>query len=80
MDVLQLPTSLDGNQYTVVFVDYFMKKFLQKAETIARLVVEQIISHHGVPEKLLLVHEVCKLLGTTNIRLPPSVRWPSGKI
>ena len=46
----------------------------QKAETIARLLVEHVVSRHGVPEQLLsdrgpnllseIVREVCSLLGT----------------
>ena len=49
----------------------------QKAETIARLLVECVISRHGVPDLLLsdrganflseLVNEVCKLVGTVKI-------------
>ena len=59
VDVLQLPPSYQGNQYAVVFVDYFTKGpevFAvpnQQAETIARLFVEHVISRHGVPEYLL---------------------------
>ena len=80
VDVLQLPLTFSGNQYTVVFMDYFTKwpeVFAvpnQRAETIARLLVECVISRHGVPELLLsdrgpnllseLVNEVCGLVGT----------------
>ena len=83
VDILQLPMSMDGNQYAVVFMDYFTKwpeVFAvpdQTAETIARLLVEQVIPRHGVPEQLLsdrgknflssLVQEVCKLIGTKKI-------------
>ena len=83
VDVLQLPMSMDGNQYAVVFMDHFTKwpeVFAvpnQTAETIARLLVEHVISRHGVPEQLLsdrgknflssLVQEVCKLIGTKKI-------------
>ena len=42
----------------------------QTAETIAKLFVEQIVCHHGIPEELLsdrgansLMQEICKLLG-----------------
>ena len=59
VDVLQLPLTFSGNQYAVVLMDYFTKwpeVFAvpnQKAETIARLLVECVISRHGVPELLL---------------------------
>ena len=49
----------------------------QKAETLARLFVENIVCRHGIPEELLsdrganflstLVREVCKLLGVKKI-------------
>ena len=83
VDVLQLSVSMDGNKYAVVIMDYFTKwpeVFTvsdQTAETIARLLVEQVISRPGVPEQLLsdrgkkflssLVQEVCKLTGTKKI-------------
>ena len=77
VDVLQLPLTLDGNQYVVVFIDYLTKwveAFAvadQTAETIARLFVEGVVCRHGAPQELLsdrganflsdLVSEVCKL-------------------
>ena len=83
VDVLQLPRSLEGNQYAIVFVDYLTKwpeVFAvpdQTADTIARLLVEEIVSRHGVPERLLsdrgpnflscLIEKVCQLLGTTKV-------------
>ncbi len=79
VDVLQLPTSYEGNQYAVVFVDYLTKwpeVFPTKDQTtltIARLLVEHVISRHGVPADLLsdrgtpflskLMQEVCQLMG-----------------
>ena len=59
VDVLQLPLSFEGNKYAVVFMDYFTKwpdVFAvpdQQATAIARLLVEEIIVRHGVPEQLL---------------------------
>ena len=53
VDVLQLPRTLDGNQYAVVFVDYLTKwpeVFAvpnQSAETIANLFVREIIKRTG---------------------------------
>ena len=83
VDVLQLPHTLDGNQYAVVFVDYLTKwpeVFAvpdQTAETITNLFVKEIISRHGVPAKLLsdrgtnflseLMQEICKLMGTEKV-------------
>ena len=79
VDVLQLPLTVHGNCYVVVFMDYFtkwLKAFAvadQTAETIARLFAEEIICRHGIPEELLsdqganflsnLVLELCKILG-----------------
>ena len=79
VDVIQFPRSEAGNQYAVVFVDYLTKwpeVFAvadQSAATIARLLVEQIVSRHGVPSEVLsdrgkaflsgLMGEVEKLLG-----------------
>ena len=59
VNVLQLPMSMDENQYAVVFMDNFTKwpeVFAvpdQTAETIARLLVEHVISNHGVSEQHL---------------------------
>ena len=59
VDVIQFPRSWDGNQYAVVFVDYLTKwpeVFAvpdQSAATIAKLLVEEIVSRHGVPAELL---------------------------
>ena len=57
--VLQLPLSYDGNKYAVVFMDYLTKwceAFVvadQTAETIAKLLVEEVICRHSVLERLL---------------------------
>ena len=77
VDVLQLPLTLDGNQYALVFIDYLTKWVEvvalpdQKAEAIARMFVEYVVCRHGAPHELLsdrganflseLVAEVCKL-------------------
>lgn len=82
VDILQLPLTAQGNCY-VVFIDYLMKwpeAFAipdQKAETIAKLFVENIVCRHGIPEELLsdrganflstLIQEVCQLLGVKKI-------------
>ena len=52
VDFIQFTKSHSGNRYVVVFVDYLTKWPAtpdQTALTIAKLFVEQIISHHGVP-------------------------------
>ena len=82
VDIIQFPCSYDGNKYAVVFMDYLTKwpeVFAiadQKAETVARALVE-VVSRHGVPAKLLsdrganflsdLLHEVYVLLGIRKI-------------
>ena len=79
VDVVQFPTSAKGNRYAIVFINYLTKwvevfpSSNQSALMIARLLVENIISRHGVPKELLsdhgaaflskLLHEVYKLMG-----------------
>ena len=79
VEVIQFPRSSKGNQYAVLFVDYLTKwpeVFAvpdQSSATIARLLVEQIVSRHGVPTEILsdrgrsflsaLMKEVQVLLG-----------------
>lgn len=74
-----LPQTVDGNRFIVVFSDYltrYPEAFAvadTKATTIAKLFVEEIVSRHGVPVKLLsdrgknflssLVIEICVILG-----------------
>ena len=56
VDVLQ-PRTKRGNRYAVVMMDYLTKwpevyaTLDQTAPTIARLLVEEFISRHGVPVK-----------------------------
>ena len=58
VDVLQLTPTQNGNKYAVVFMDYLTKwpeVFAvpnQSAETIAELLVENLICRHGVPKSL----------------------------
>ena len=76
VDIIQFPRSKDGNRYAVVFIDYLTKwpeVFAvadQTAHTIAQLLVEQIISRHGVPAEDQsanflsgFIKEVCRILG-----------------
>lgn len=86
VDVLQLPLMplmSSRNKYVVVFLDYLTKWVEafptsdQQASTIARLLVEHIVCHHGVPEELLsdcgsnflseLTLELCFLTGMKTI-------------
>ena len=83
VDVIQFPRSHQGNQYAVVFMDYLTKWLEvfavsdQTAATIANLLVEQIVSRHGVPSEVLsdrgrtflsgLMKEVEELLGFQKI-------------
>ena len=59
VDVVQFPKSAKGNKYAIVFVDYLTKWVEvfptpnQSALTIARLLVSEIISRHGVPRELV---------------------------
>ena len=78
VDILKLPQTYEGNQYVVVFLDYLTKwvntfpSATQCAETVARLLVEEVICRHGAPECLLsdrganflsdLIAEVCRLM------------------
>ena len=83
VDVIQFPKSHQGKRYAVVFVDYLTKwpevfaTSDQTALTIARLLVEHIISRHGVPTELLsdrgpsfmshLLQEVCAMMGVKQV-------------
>ena len=69
VDVLHLPLSKRGNKYAVVFMDYLTKwpevfpAKDQSAYTIAKLLVENIITRHGVPRELLSDREAAFLSG-----------------
>ena len=83
VDVMQLPTTLNGNQYVAVFSEYLTKWVEvfaipnQRAETIARLFVEQVICRYGVPSRLLsdrgsnflsdLMRQVCRIMGVKKV-------------
>ena len=59
VDIMELPKMSIGNQYVVVFQDFLSKwPFVfaakdQKATTLAKLLVEEVIPIIGVPEALL---------------------------
>ena len=83
VDVLQLPKSSRRNHYAVVFIDYLTKwpevfaTADQSAPTIAKLLVEKVISRHGVPKELLsdrgasflskLIAKICKVMGIKKV-------------
>ena len=83
VDVVKLPVSHAGNQYAIVFVDYLTKwpeVFPTKDQTsltIAKLLITEIISRHGVPSELLsdrgtaflseLMQNVCELMGSKKV-------------
>ena len=56
---MELPITARGNQYVIIFQDLFTKWPIvfpapdQKAECIARLLVEEIVPIFGVPEAIL---------------------------
>ena len=81
VDIIKFSHSSTGMTYAVVFVDYLTKwpevfaTSDQTFPTIARLLVEEVIAHHGVPSELLsdrrtsflskLMEDVYKLMGIT---------------
>lgn len=88
MDIVgPLPVSTEGNRYLLVFVDHLtrysevMPMPNQRAETVARLFVENVVLRHGAPQQLLtdqgtnftskLLREVCSLLGIRKLQTTP---------
>ena len=81
--VLQLPKTKQGNKYAIVFMDYLTKwpkvyaAADQTAPTIAKFLVEELISRHGVPSELLsdrgpaflskLLFAVCECMGVKKV-------------
>ena len=79
VDVIKFPCSSQGKRYAIVFIDYLTKwpevfaTSDQTSVTIAQLLVEHVISRHGVPAELLsdrgtaflsrLMLDVYKLMG-----------------
>ena len=59
VDIIHLPKTTRGHQYAIVFVDCMTKwpeVFAvenQPAATIAKLLVEEIVSWHGVPSEIV---------------------------
>lgn len=79
----KLPKTRKGNRYVIIFQDYLTKWPLvypladQKAKTIAKMLVEEVIPFFGVPESLLsdrgtnllshLMKELCSMLDITKL-------------
>jgi hypothetical protein len=82
-----LPFSENGNKYILIAMDYFTKwpeAYVlpnQEAETVAKVLVVQFVSHFGTPVELhsdqgrnfesLVFSEMCKLLGIKKTRTTP---------
>ena len=83
IDIMELPRTAKGNKYVIVMQDFLTKWPLvfpapdQKANRIARLLVDELLPMFGVPEALLsdrgtnllanVVQDVCQLLGITKL-------------
>lgn len=97
MDIVgPLVHTLNGNRYLLTFMDHFTKYAEaipipnQKADTVARAFVENVITRHGAPTKLLtdqgtnftsqLFKEVCKLLNIEKIQTSSYAPSSNGQI
>ena len=85
VDIMQMPQTEHRNRHVIVFMDYltkFVEVFVtedQTSETIARLLVDNIVCRHGVPLELIsdrgpnllsgLIKDVCSLLGIRKINM-----------
>ena len=85
MDLMELPQTQKGNKYVIVLQDYLTKWPLvyalpnQKTQTVARVLVEELVPFFGVPEALLsdrgtnllshLMKDLCKMLNS----IPPPI-------
>ena len=87
MDILELPRTDRGNKYCLVVSDYFTRwpemfpMCDQKATTVARHLVNGVISRHGIPEVIFsdqggsfeneVIREFCKMMGMKKVRTSP---------
>ena len=80
IDIMDLPLTRSGNKHVVVFQDFLTKWPVvfpvkdQKAITLAKLLIEEIVPNFGVPEALLsnrgtnhLMQDLCKMMGIRKI-------------
>ena len=79
VDIMDLPITTQGNKHVLVFQDFLTKWPMvysipdQKSQSIAEILVQEVVPFFGVPESLLsdrganllshLMTDVCKLLG-----------------
>ncbi|CAB4041949.1 Retrovirus-related Pol poly from transposon [Paramuricea clavata] len=97
MDVLgPLSMTARGNQYILVMSDHFTKWVEavpmpnQRAETVAKAFVNEVVTRHGVPSKLLtdqgrnfeadLMKQVFSLLGVRKLRTSPYHPQTDGQV
>lgn len=87
LDIVEYPKSQRGSQYCLVMIDHFTKWLElfplrnQKAETIAKKIMDGWIPHHGAPEQLhsdqgknltgKVISEICKSLEVLKTRTTP---------
>ena len=87
MDFLELPRTPRGNKYCLVVSDYYTKwpeVFAlpdQQALTVAKVLIDGVISRHGIPNTLLsdqggsfendVIRELCRMLGIHKVRTSP---------
>ena len=59
VDIMELPLTVNGNRYVITFIDYLTKwveSFAcsdQMSETITKILVDNVVCRHGVPEYLV---------------------------
>ncbi len=86
-DITELPVTSSGNRYVLVVQDHFTKYVNaypmvdQTASTVARLLCEQYIPEHGIPEELFsdqgrqyeseILQDICKRLNISKKRTTP---------
>lgn len=97
MDILgPLPMTITGNRYLLLFTDYLSKWVEgiaipnQKAKTVARALISEVIARHGVPQKLLtdrganflsaLMKDVYSFLGIQKLNTTPYRPSTNGSI
>jgi transposase InsO family protein len=97
MDIMgPLPMTARGNQYVLVMSDHFTKWVEavpmpnQCADTVARAFVDQVITRHGIPDRILtdqgrnfesdLMKKVMQLLGVKKVRTSPYHPQTDGQV